>query len=798
MKTLPKKNGCKAARPRRLTFAVALLAIIAQAALAGHAAADPPQESITEQSRTTPAPPSKNKTVIGAVHTDAVSAYLDDEQLVLQTKADIDVTGDGVPDLGSRLETETLLFHINDKARVELPNISAYSFLGAPGETVWLAPQTQNHDIIWPGFSTEAPELTDQVADDTLKVRLQKVEGPGRVEVYMADGVGVNRIFSSSEELPDWQIGIPQHTHMNWGFTKPGTYTLTFQMTGTVAGREQTAQNDYTFVVGEMAAHQQDTEITLKLTETEVEAGTPALLEATITPQEAVGAIQFRDLTSDIILGHAPLENGKANFKAASLVPGEHRLVAEFVPTWADDYKTGTSQETTLRVTGETLPKPQQEDQQTPTPAETPETGAGIAVQVTNIDKKLKNTDTLSLQISDRRQWGRWVSVWLPAAQSPWQGWQHADLAGRVALKLPENLAAGSLTVIVRADDGTPLGHDTFTLQEEKSPEESAPPPPAPPPPPPPAPVAAPASCAPQVILETGHIDAFYVAAGGGKAVMQLMEDVTGHHVLREAETVLLRVKEAAWRADIPAGTPGSPSGYVLPLTQNPHLIWPGWDTNRTAASGYTDVSINVTGVQGPGTVYLSSQGSFGDIKSLLTGGRLFFPGTIREAVPAHTHAQWVFTKKGIYKLHAHAVATNPGTGRSLRTAAHTYVFQVGDVPLGDAFCGLNATGTADAAHVNAIVNSQARRAVLAAKEVEAKKAAERLEKAKKKKALQKKRGQKKAVEDKPAIFEAARKVQPHVFIALIGGGALIVLGIVGGTVWYVRRLSQSAGNDGA
>jgi len=219
----------------------------------------------------------------------------------------------------------------------------------------------------------------------------------------------------------------------------------------------------------------------------------------------------------------------------------------------------------------------------------------------------------------------------------------------------------------------------------------------------------------------------------------------------------------------------------VLPLTQDPALIWPGWDTNRTAASGYTDVSINVTGVNGPGTVFLSSQGSFGGVTSLLQGGGHTLPGTIREAAPAHTHAQWVFSEKGVYRLTAHAVATDPSTGRSLTTATHTYVFQVGDVPLGDAFCGLSSAGVADAAEVNAAVNRAAADAVAAAQvdaeeetTIHARKDSDR------------KTGTAVPEGDDELLGEDA---DPAVVAGVIAGGALIVLGIAGAAYWCLRRL---------
>jgi surface-anchored protein len=221
----------------------------------------------------------------------------------------------------------------------------------------------------------------------------------------------------------------------------------------------------------------------------------------------------------------------------------------------------------------------------------------------------------------------------------------------------------------------------------------------------------------------------------------------------------------------------------VLPLTQNPNLLWPGWDTNRTAASGHTDVTIHVTGVDGPGRVHLYSQGSFGDITPLLHGGGTALPGSIREPAPAHTHAQWVFGEPGIYRLTAHATATNPESGATLTTAAHTYVFQVGDVPLGDVFCSMTTRGVADAAEVNAAVDRAAVEAIAAAQAANPELAEHRSGKARTREA----RG--------PAHDDArgaSTDGQPAVLAAVIGGGVLMIVGLAGATWWYLRRLRHS------
>jgi surface-anchored protein len=147
----------------------------------------------------------------------------------------------------------------------------------------------------------------------------------------------------------------------------------------------------------------------------------------------------------------------------------------------------------------------------------------------------------------------------------------------------------------------------------------------------------------------------------------------------------------------------------VLPLTQDSTLIWPGWDTNGVKTGPFTDVSIHITSVSGPGAVFLYSQDSMGHLKSLFTDGGYQFPNTIREETPAHTHAQWTFTQKGIYVLKAYAEARNPQTGVTIKTATVPYVFQVGDVSIGDVFCGVgDDTSTAATASAKAAAKAAA------------------------------------------------------------------------------------------
>lgn len=170
-----------------------------------------------------------------------------------------------------------------------------------------------------------------------------------------------------------------------------------------------------------------------------------------------------------------------------------------------------------------------------------------------------------------------------------------------------------------------------------------------------------------KVVLDHGHVDVFHVGLTGGKLDLKLKEDVTVSGVIHEPQDVDLQVKDSAF-VDVPRQFPGAPRAYVLPMTQNQDLLWPGWDTMSTGKP----VDLVVDSVQGPGKVHLFTTDISGTAVSQLTTGGTALPGTISVPSPTHVHANWVFTKPGVYTMTVHA------TSGSMRSATKTYTWRVG------------------------------------------------------------------------------------------------------------------------
>ena len=81
-----------------------------------------------------------------------------------------------------------VVFDVGDNAQLTLPEDKAFSFVGAePGSQVWVVPQTEQADVPWLGWNTQAPSLTDNV-DRGLTMEFLGHQGPGEFSLFLQNG----------------------------------------------------------------------------------------------------------------------------------------------------------------------------------------------------------------------------------------------------------------------------------------------------------------------------------------------------------------------------------------------------------------------------------------------------------------------------------------------------------------------------------------------------------------------------------------------------------------------------------
>ena len=148
-----------------------------------------------------------------------------------------------------------------------IPSNSAFSFLGSSGDPVWILPQDSDEaetaGILYLGIGSE--EILPGTFSGDLSVALTNVAftpEPGSspsapsadFSVYTVNSGGVPTVLMSTHDGIDSAdtatITPGGHTHVNWAFTQPGRYVVSFAVTGTpTGGSAVTDSASYTFVV---------------------------------------------------------------------------------------------------------------------------------------------------------------------------------------------------------------------------------------------------------------------------------------------------------------------------------------------------------------------------------------------------------------------------------------------------------------------------------------------------------------------------------------------------------------------
>jgi surface-anchored protein len=229
-----------------------LAAVVPIAALVAACVPPPsPGPSPTTSSTTTTAAP---KHVMSIGHADALEATVSGNALVLQIKDDSNVPTPGVV---FRDPTETIL-HAKPGAspagsQLNVPASPTFSFLGDPGDPVWILPEVQNSNLLWPGLSTERIN-SGVLQGNQVQYHLESVSGPGDFHMYNSTAFGgVTIRYTTDAAFPQTLTApINTHAHYSWAFSEEGTYTLTFRATATLANGTQISSPSvpYTFVVG--------------------------------------------------------------------------------------------------------------------------------------------------------------------------------------------------------------------------------------------------------------------------------------------------------------------------------------------------------------------------------------------------------------------------------------------------------------------------------------------------------------------------------------------------------------------
>lgn len=130
----------------------------------------------------------------------------------------------------------------NEVSRIQIPDDGSLDFLGTPGESVWIAPQSVDWSDSWrpvwsgigafdPAHEGDPEAIPSNYKDDLMYFDLTEMEGPGDVQIFFKNAISPAEILFNSADLAarsvEYEVG--GHGHFNWTFSKPGIYAMTWQ-----------------------------------------------------------------------------------------------------------------------------------------------------------------------------------------------------------------------------------------------------------------------------------------------------------------------------------------------------------------------------------------------------------------------------------------------------------------------------------------------------------------------------------------------------------------------------------------
>lgn len=187
-----------------------------------------------------------------------------------------------------------------------------------------------------------------------------------------------------------------------------------------------------------------------------------------------------------------------------------------------------------------------------------------------------------------------------------------------------------------------------------------------------------------QTVLSVGHVDVG-PTFGTGQWALQVHDDTASPAVWRDPEDVVFQATDASILEvpdddafgflELPAGA----DAYVLPQTEQPGIVWPGWNTQDPTLLDNLDLgtTFRLHAVEGPGNLVVYLQGGNFGAPQVLWSSHEPFPQDVWVEVNTHTHANWVFSQPGVYLVDAEFTG-DLVTGETLN-ARDTLRFAVGD-----------------------------------------------------------------------------------------------------------------------
>lgn len=189
-----------------------------------------------------------DKLVLDHGHVDILAGH--DDGLTVGMKDETGIHADGAV----MRTLDDVVLDVPEGARTVRRGVLEQDCLDFLGSEFYLLPQTQNRELIWPGYNTQALDYSK--FEGGVDLRLEPVSVPEGAQW----GVFTDQGFGQLDVLADSSAGdhaietdYPAHVHTNWAFSAPGVYAfdVSYAAKGADGARYESAPQQLVFSVGE-------------------------------------------------------------------------------------------------------------------------------------------------------------------------------------------------------------------------------------------------------------------------------------------------------------------------------------------------------------------------------------------------------------------------------------------------------------------------------------------------------------------------------------------------------------------
>ncbi len=144
-------------------------------------------------------------------------------------------------------EPGNVILWVKPSSQTTLP--AGYAAVGPAGSTIWQVPQTQDKNLVWLGWNTEA--LNSGNARGSVSWTLDSVSGPGSVKVFQSGVFGGVQSMILDGNGSSYSIPLGIHAHANWAFSAQGIYRLKMTQSVTLPNGQRSSDTEtLTLAVG--------------------------------------------------------------------------------------------------------------------------------------------------------------------------------------------------------------------------------------------------------------------------------------------------------------------------------------------------------------------------------------------------------------------------------------------------------------------------------------------------------------------------------------------------------------------